>query len=68
MPGSLTLVSDINDYPGHFVPQQYLPDGVNETFYHPSDNGDEVRVVQVLQAQKTIKELLENNANMGEKS
>lgn len=57
-----------HDYPGHFVPQQYLPDGVNETFYHPSDNGDEVRVVQVLQAQKTIKELLENNANMGEKS
>jgi len=44
-----------HDFPGHFVPQQYLPDSVNATFFHPSDNGDDVRIKAVLDAQAYIK-------------
>ena len=32
-----------HDYPGHWVEQQYLPNGVEETFYEPSDQGYEVK-------------------------
>lgn len=53
-----------HDFPGHFVPQQYLPDGVNERFYHPSDNGDEVRIKAVLDAQDYIKQHFSNDANI----
>lgn len=30
-----------HDYPGHFVPQRYLPEGVDVVFYRPSENGYE---------------------------
>lgn len=34
-----------HDYPNHYVRQQYLPDGMEETtFYHPSDNGHEAEI------------------------
>jgi putative ATPase len=32
-----------HDYPGHWVRQRYLPDGVDGPFYHPSDQGYEVK-------------------------
>lgn len=33
-----------HDYPGHYVPQQYLPDQLlRTTFYHPADNPAEQR-------------------------
>jgi len=41
-----------HDYPGHYVPQQYLPEEIKDArFYEPSDSGYE----------KKIKEHLENN-------
>ena len=34
-----------HDFPGHYVEQQYLPDGlVGTTFYEPSDNGYEKQI------------------------
>lgn len=30
-----------HDFPGHWVPQPYLPDGVTGPFYEPSDQGHE---------------------------
>ena len=34
-----------HDFPGHYVKQQYLPDGMEgRTFYHPSDEGFEKEV------------------------
>ncbi len=33
-----------HDYPGHWVEQQYLPDGVTGTFYEPSDQGFEEKL------------------------
>ena len=33
-----------HDYPGHWVAQSYLPNGVNERFYEPSDQGLEARL------------------------
>ncbi|MCG0313541.1 MAG: AAA family ATPase [Calditerricola sp.] len=30
-----------HDYPDHFVPQRYLPEGVDAVFYRPSKNGYE---------------------------
>ena len=33
-----------HDYPGHWTPQQYLPDGVSDRFYHPSDQGYEATI------------------------
>jgi putative ATPase len=32
-----------HDHPGHWAPQRYLPDGVEGPFYHPSDQGYEVK-------------------------
>ena len=32
-----------HDHPGHWARQQYLPDGVEGPFYHPSDQGYEVK-------------------------
>jgi putative ATPase len=32
-----------HDHPGHWARQQYLPDGVKGPFYHPSDQGYEVK-------------------------
>lgn len=38
-----------HDYPGHFVPQQYLPEGLEERlFYHPGGQGYEVEVARRL--------------------
>lgn len=38
-----------HDYPGHFVPQQYLPDNVKDrSFYEPSDQGHEQVIRQRL--------------------
>jgi putative ATPase len=33
-----------HDHPGHWVAQQYLPEGVDERFYQPSDQGHEGRI------------------------
>lgn len=34
-----------HDYPNHYVKQQYLPDGMEESvFYHPTDQGYEQRI------------------------
>lgn len=34
-----------HDYPNHYVKQQYLPDGLeNSSFYRPSDNGYEKKI------------------------
>ncbi|MGE3270949.1 MAG: replication-associated recombination protein A [Chloroflexota bacterium] len=32
-----------HDFPGHWVQQRYLPDGVNGPFYQPSDQGYEAK-------------------------
>jgi len=38
-----------HEFPGHFVPQQYLPDGVDGiTFYEPSAEGGEAEIVRRL--------------------
>lgn len=38
-----------HDYPGHWVEQQYLPDGLEETsFYTPSDQGHEKKIAERL--------------------
>lgn len=36
-----------HDYPGHFVPQAYLPE--EKIFYRPSDQGEEKRIAERLQ-------------------
>ena len=37
-----------HDFPGHYVKQQYLPDGMEgRTFYHPSDEGFEKKVKKI---------------------
>ena len=34
-----------HDYPNHYVRQQYLPDGMEDsTFYHPTENGYEKKI------------------------
>ncbi len=34
-----------HNYPGHYVKQQYLPDGMEgQVFYRPSDNGYEKKI------------------------
>ena len=38
-----------HDYPGHYVKQQYLPDGLTgEKFYEPTQNGYEAEIVSYL--------------------
>ena len=38
-----------HDYPGNYVKQQYLPDGMEGTeFYHPTDNGYERKIKERL--------------------
>ncbi|HHV71477.1 MAG TPA: replication-associated recombination protein A, partial [Clostridia bacterium] len=38
-----------HDYPGNFIPQQYLPDELKGVrYYNPSNNGLEVRIKQFL--------------------
>ena len=39
-----------HDFPGHFTPQQYLPDELkNKIYYRPTENGDEKRIRQYLE-------------------
>jgi putative ATPase len=37
-----------HDYPGHWVKQQYLPDGLETRYYEPSDQGYEARIQEWL--------------------
>lgn len=37
-----------HDWPGHHVRQQYLPDGVDQVFYRPSDQGLEQEIARRL--------------------
>ncbi len=40
-----------HDYPGHYVKQQYLPDGLTgEKFYEPTDNGYEAKISSYLRS------------------
>lgn len=40
-----------HDYPSHFTQQQYLPDQLkNRVYYHPSENGRDVRIREYLEA------------------
>jgi len=40
-----------HDYPGHWVPQQYLPEGVQGLpFYEPTDEGGEARIKKRMEA------------------
>ena len=42
-----------HDFPGHYVTQQYLPDGMEgRTFYHPSDEGFEKEVKNIFSTRK----------------
>ena len=42
-----------HDFPGHYVKQQYLPDGMEgRTFYHPSDEGFEKEVKNIFSMRK----------------
>jgi putative ATPase len=45
-----------HDFEGHWVKQQYLPDGMEEKrFYHPSDQGEEAKIAKRLEKwQKAI--------------
>ena len=39
-----------HDFPGHFTPQQYLPDGLlGHEFYHPSEQGFEAQIARRLE-------------------
>jgi putative ATPase len=42
-----------HDFPGHYVPQEYLPNPVK--FYEPSDQGDELRIRERLAGLKSGK-------------
>ena len=42
-----------HDYPGHYVKQQYLPDGMEDRkFYHVSDQGYEAQIRRYLDSLK----------------
>ncbi len=42
-----------HDYPGNYVKQQYLPDGLEDTeFYHPTENGYEQKIKERLKELK----------------
>lgn len=42
-----------HDFPGHYVKQQYLPEGMEgRTFYHPSDEGFEKEVKNIFSTRK----------------
>ena len=39
-----------HDFPGHFVRQQYLPDGFEDrVYYRPTTNGREAKVKELLE-------------------
>lgn len=36
-----------HDYPGHYIPQQYMPtELMGHTYYHPSDQGQEKKILE----------------------
>ena len=42
-----------HDFPGHYVPQQYLPDELaGREYYHPSDQGGEARIAAARERRK----------------
>ncbi|MFV0466083.1 MAG: replication-associated recombination protein A [Lachnospiraceae bacterium] len=43
-------------YPGHFVDQQYLPDGVEEKFYQPTENGYEKQIQEYFESLEKYKD------------
>ncbi|GAP08645.1 MAG TPA: AAA family ATPase [Anaerolinea thermolimosa] len=44
-----------HQFPGHFIPQQYLPDGLLGTiFYEPSDQGYEAKIAERLAAWRKL--------------
>lgn len=43
-----------HDYPYGYVPQQYLPDGVNYTFYEPKDHGYERHIRRFQEERKKM--------------
>lgn len=46
-----------HDYPNHYVPQQYLPDGLTDRqFYRPSENGYEKTIREYYQKIKGIRQ------------
>ena len=46
-----------HDYPGHYIPQQYLPDEFSgRIYYKPSNNGREQRISELLQRLRGEKE------------
>lgn len=45
-----------HDFPGHFVPQNYLPAGMEEKkFYHPTEQGQEKEIKQRLSFWRSLK-------------
>ena len=45
-----------HDYPGHYVPQAYMPDGIQtQPYYEPTDLGAEAAIRERMQALKAIK-------------
>ncbi len=44
-----------HDYPDHYVPQQYLPEGIPGGYYRPSSQGREAQIRQRLEGWKTEK-------------
>ncbi len=41
-----------HDFPGHYVQQQYLPDGVAGGFYEPTEEGDEANIKRRLEERR----------------
>lgn len=45
-----------HDYPGHFVPQRYLPEGMEEKqFYYPTEQGAEKEIKERLSLWRSLK-------------
>ncbi len=51
-----------HDYPGSYVPQQYMPEGVQtQKYYEPTENGREIAIKNRLNAIEAIKKLHEED-------
>lgn len=45
-----------HDFPGHYTPQQYLPDELKDAaYYHPGNNGREARIREVMENIRSLK-------------
>jgi putative ATPase len=52
-----------HSFPGHFIPQQYLPSKlVGKHFYQPSDQGFEARIAERLAAWRAANKALSQEA------